>query len=76
VGDEQLMGSLNCERSRKQHSFPKPASPQNMLYGRYIESELGIDVMTILKSDWGREAGAICGLPTNIKYNDLGQRWL
>jgi hypothetical protein len=28
-------------------NLPIPASPQNSLYGRHIESELGIDVMTI-----------------------------
>jgi len=54
VGYEQLMDSLNRRRRRKQHSLPKPASPQNLLYGRHIESELGIDVMTILECVWGK----------------------
>jgi hypothetical protein len=60
VGYEQLMDSLNRLRRRKQHSLPKPPSPQNLLYGRHIESELGIDVMTILECVWGK--GDRCNL--------------
>jgi hypothetical protein len=54
VGYEELMDSPNRGRRVKQRSLPKPASPQNLLYGRHIESELGIDVMTILEPLWGK----------------------
>jgi hypothetical protein len=55
VGYEELMDSPNRGRRLKQRSLPKPAFPQNFLYERHIEPELGIDVMTILDSVWGRE---------------------
>jgi hypothetical protein len=35
-------------------SLPKPVSPQNLLYGRHIESEIGIDVITILERVCGK----------------------
>ena len=87
MGYEQLMDSLNRRRRRKQHSLPKPASPQNLLYGRHIESELGIDVMTILECVWGKrdrcnlwitdpesehnEGGKACGHYTSFAFSSV-----
>jgi hypothetical protein len=56
VGYGELMDLPNRGRRLKQRSLPKPASPQNLLYERHIESEPGIDVMTILEPLWEKRA--------------------
>ena len=39
---------------KTEYSLPIPSHPLNLIYGRHIESELGIDVITILERICGK----------------------